>query len=302
MFFVGHPPDFRFPWSRRLRPIRWRAGEDPEFVVALQFVREGGHDDSLWLLDAHGRRRWIWTPRIDLADFDGRPFEPVWSITDMTTDETGGQGRIWVAVANPLRWASALYRLGRDGRATLQFGNAGSILQVMRLPERQQSRLIISGVNNAFSRAFVAEIDPDGPAGFSPPSGRPRYRFQQALPGTAKRYIQLAASELHDAGRVPYFAAHISGLTADQVVVDTIELAQGKTVYNYFFASDLTPIRARVAASGIGLHRFYEAEGALQHGAEQCPELNQPLVVRIWEPQRGWREAVIPVSSQLNSN
>ncbi len=290
------------PWSHWLRPMRWRAGEELEFVAALRLERDTGAECALLSLDAHGNRRWSWAPRIDLADFDGRPFEPEWCIGAMVPDETAGKERIWVAVVNPLRWASALYWLDRDGRATLQFGNAGSILQVILVAANPRPRLVIAGVNNAFSRAFIAEIDPDGPAGFSPPSNRPRYRFHQSLPGTAKRYILLPGSELHDADNIPYFRTRDLHVSGENVIVDVYGLTFNQSVFNYVFTSDLTPVRARVTSTGIGLHRSYEAKGILKHSAEQCPEFNEPHVLRIWEPERGWRDTAIPVASQANAN
>jgi hypothetical protein len=295
-------PHLESEWTNWLHPVRWEARGPKDFIAVTRFHKAGVDTFRIWCFGADGRLRWSWDPGIDLPDFDGRPFEPVWAIHAVAVDDTGGAGRVWAAVTNPRRWASALYRLDRDGKAQLHFGNAGHILEILRLPARHGSRLLIAGVNNAFSQPFLAEIPADGPPGFSPPSEGPRYRFAESLPGVAKRYILLPKSELHSVGRMPYFHVRDFISQDEDVFLDTVDLASNKTAFSYQFTPDLTPVRVRVTATGAGIHQHYEAAGSLRHTQAECPEFNQPHRLRIWEPGRGWFAADVPVSSAVNAH
>lgn len=287
-------------WSHALRTVRWRQGDKPELVAAFVTDDNTSLSSHVLCLDASGRKRWQWDATFPLLDFNGRPFERQWILQHILPDSTSPDTVVWAAVANPVRWASGLFRLDSEGRADLRFANAGSIQRVLRLPPAAGSKLLIAGVNNAFSRAFVAEIDPNGPVAFSPPSGNDRYHLFDTPAGRPVSYYLLPESEIHHAGNLGYF--HVDKLLQlnDRVVVEVIAHPTGQSAFLYEFDLNLTPVRARLTASGHGLHQAYEAKGLIGHRISECPEMNGRQVLRKWTQAEGWREVQIPVANATN--
>jgi hypothetical protein len=47
------------------------------------------------------------------------------------------------------------------------------------------------------------------------------------------------------------------------------------------------------------VHGQMEQEGKIKHSIRHCPELTQPVRVKMWRPQEGWTKIQVPpVSSQ----
>lgn len=283
-------------WPESLRTVRWRAGGRAELVAAVRHEKSTGPESEVLCFDGAGRRRWRWEVGFPLLDFNGQPFERNWVLNQILPDGTGGRTVVWAAVANPLRWASGLFRLDEEGRATLQFANAGSIMQVLRLGPEAGSKLLVAGVNNAFSRAFVAEIESDGPAAFSPPSGNDRYHFAEGPKGLPRVYWLLPESEIHRAGRMGYFHVRRLWQLGDRVMVEAIGGPESRSVYVYEFDLNLAPLRIRPTATGVGVHEYYESKGEIRHKAAECPEMTGRQAMRRWTAVEGWTEMAVPVA------
>jgi hypothetical protein len=286
-------------WQHYLQTIRWKKGAAPELAAAALLDVPGGTAQRVICFDAKGRQRWAWEPAVDLLDFNGERFEQRWSVGQLLADEDGAEPVVWAAVSNPLRWASALYKLDSKGNARLHYANAGSIMRILKLPGKGHGRLIVAGVNNAWAQTFLAEIDPDGEPAFSPPSGADRYHFTNGPKGLPLRYFLFPQSELSRVNQVPYFHVSALMLTQQHILVEVFTGAA--TVFLYEFDNQLTPIRVRTTSSGIGLHQSYEKRGLLDHSVKNCPEMTGTHTVREWTPKGGWRDDVVPVSSPYNT-
>lgn len=170
-------------WRDALRTVRWNRGSRPEVVAAIYQEKVSGPETRILCFDTRGRIRWRWEVGFPLLDFNGQPFEKNWGLMQILPDDTGGESVVWAAVVNPFRWPSGLFRLDSVGRARLQFANAGSIMRVLRLPKSAGAKLLVAGVNNAWSRPFVAEVHADGHQRFPLPAGTIATIFQKTRRG-----------------------------------------------------------------------------------------------------------------------
>lgn len=297
---TARPPQPRDGWREALRTVRWRPGDNPELVAAIVEETQSGQESHVLCLDDDGQKRWQWDVAFPLLDFNGQPFEPIWDIQQVLLDATGPESIVWVPIANPIRWASGLFRLDSTGQPRLQFANAGSIQRVLRLSPAEGSKLLVAGVNNAWSRPFIAEIDPDGPTAFSPPSGNDRYRYADTPKGLPRSYYLLPDSEIHRAGNIGYF--HVGRLhrIKDKVLLDVIGGPESHSVFTYEFDLELTPVRVRTTATGVGAHQYYEAKGEITHPVSKCPEMTGSQVLRKWTAAEGWKEIPVRVASAGN--
>lgn len=286
-------------WNMFVQRIRWRKDSSPELVAGVRLETTTDFRQPVICFDSWGKQRWKWEPTVDLLDFNGAPFEKAWTVMQLLADESGPEHVVWVAVANPLRWASVLYKLDSRGNARLQFANAGSIMRILKLPDEGHGRMLVAGVNNAWAQTFLAEIDPDGEPAFSPPSGADRYHFANGPKGQVLRYFLFPQSEISMANQVPYFHVSALRLAREHMFVETT--TNNASVFLYEFDSGLSLQRVRTTASGIGLHQSYEKRGLLDHSVKNCPEITGTQTVREWTPKEGWRDHVVPVSSPYNT-
>lgn len=282
-------------WSVYLQRIRWKKDVLPELVAGVRFAKPGETNSRVLCFDARGKQRWTWEPSVQLLDFDGEPFEKDWVTQHVLADHSGRAPIVWVAVSNPMRWASALFRIDSEGAAKLQFANAGSIMRVLRLPN---GRLLAAGVNNAWAKPFLAEIDAEGPPAFSPPSGPDRYHFSNGPKGLPKRYFLLPQSEISRLQDVQYFHVSNLSLAGDRIVVETI--TGNRPIYLYQFDTELRPMKVRATASAVGMHQALERKGLAEHPVERCPEMTRTHTVREWTPESGWWDHAVPASSAFN--
>lgn len=289
-------------WREAIRTVRWTGASKPELLAATLTEKASGPESRILCFDGRGRKRWQWDAGMPLLDFNGKPFERTWAVMQVLPDDTGGRTVVWAAVANPLRWASGLFRLDAQGEARLQFANAGSIMQVLRLPAGAGSKLLVAGVNNAWSKPFIAEIEADGAPAFSPPSGNDRYHFADGPKRLPNSYCLLPNSELHRLGNVAYFHVDTLRRLDDRVLLDATDPRTGQTLFVYEFDLNLTPMRMRSTGAGLGLHQNFEAKGELDHGVAECPELAGNQVFRRWTEKQGWSEIEVPVASPNTLN
>ena len=49
----------------------------------------------------------------------------------------------------------------------------------------------------------------------------------------------------------------------------------------------------RKIATALTRHRDLELAGQITHSWDNCPELDKPLVLNVWQPGRGWHEQAI---------
>lgn len=71
-----------------------------------------------------------------------------------------------------------------------------------------------------------------------------------------------------------------------------------QSVFVYEFDLNLTPLKVRTTASGVGVHLHYEANGEIKHRVSECPEMTGSQVLRRWTPAAEWTDVAVPVAGQ----
>jgi hypothetical protein len=282
-----------------IRTVDFRADGHPDLVAGVRRDRGVDLDETLYSFDPKGRIRWSWKPTLPLLDFDGKPFEPVWEIQSMLVTNGGGKGSLWVSVANPLRWASALLRMNPDGRPAVHFANAGWIIDVVSLngPELE---LVAMGINNAFDSPFLALIGEQDPPSLSPAGGPPRFRYSNGPAGHVRKYVLFPESEFVPGGFSNYLMPQYLRNAGGGCAVNLRVNREPGEVLMYAFDRRLRPVKVRPAYGFNVIHQALHREGLLNHELEDCPELNKPHVFRCWTPGGGWTEEAAPVAHRDN--
>lgn len=288
----GHDLDLPQPvfgWPHWLRTVRWPGAPEPLVVAAVRWSPDSSrYEYRVACFSLDGKLNWDWTPEVPLHDYDGKAFEKQWLIEDMLVETTPAGPMLWLSVSNPLRWASALFQIGMDGRRKLQFANAGSIQRLAAAKIAGESRLYATGVNNAWGQPFLAATTRGDPPSMSPPLGAPRYIYSDAPREHMQRYILFPGSEINAASVAPYF--HIGALSVleDRVLVEAMHLGTQRVAMHYEFDFDLRPMLVRPTASWAPIHRQLEAAGHLKHSLEECPENGKRWEFRSWHSKKGW--------------
>jgi hypothetical protein len=200
---------------------------------------------------------------------------------------------VWAALGNESGWAGCVLRIGADGTAAVQLANAGYVERLCRVSLPEGDCLIACGENNDYDDAFVALLGVHDPPAFSVPGERAVYRYANAPNGHPRKYILFPKTELIVARNKPY--GHALRITehADGVIVE-VESGGDGAYMRYHFSMNLDPRYVFPSGSHEFAHGQLEQGGAIRHPWRECPELENPLVLRIWEPDSGWYERPIP--------
>jgi hypothetical protein len=298
---VPASPDPAMRLQRVLRIVKWSAGDPADAVAAIDYEAPASQRSELLCFSNEGKLRWRWKPATDLLDFDGKPFPDTWSIRDFMVIHDRGIGRAFVAIVNDLRWSSAVYEVSRDGKATLRFANHGYVLLMAPVEQTQGILMAVTGINNAAGSPFVAVVRLAGPPSTSP-SISPRYGFPNGPKAAALAYVLLPSSEFNKAQGETHPIPTSLDVRGEVVKVEISEPSTARTIYAYEFDTALRPLHARTTSATHALHNLYQHTGLVRHSFNDCPEVNQPQPLRIWNPTEGWKDASIPVAGPAPIN
>jgi hypothetical protein len=298
----------RILWSHEFsKPLRNYASEELEWCLRIVDLNGSGdrgvlyaarfltqsNPDTLFCFSPTGKLEWQLEAEAPLSNREGMPFERAWAIKHVAIVPAAKGQTVWAALANHAGWAGCVLRIDAQGSATVRFANAGHVERLCPVTLKDGHFLIACGENNDFDDAFVALLGADDPAACSISGERLVYRFANAPPGTPRKYILFPRSELIRARQKPYGHATRIAEHLDGVIVE-VETGGYGAYFLYHFSQDLEPRYVSPSGSHEFVHQSLEKSGAIPHAWPDCPELQTPLVLRIWEPDSGWYERPIP--------
>ena len=249
--------------------------------------------EALFYFSSRGTMLWQLDVEPPLRNRDNRPFERAWAIKHLIDTPSRKLGRsIWVALGNDAGWAGCVLRIDAQGHANIHFANAGYVEHLCAVTTKDGNWLIICGENNDFDDAFVALIGMESPSGCSVPGERLVYRYSNAPPGSPLKYLLFPNTELAKAGLKPYGHARVISEHLDGIIVD-VETGGDGASFRYHFSKDLEPSYVFPSGSHEFVHKQLEGAGTIHHTWPDCPELQSPLILRVWEPDSGWYERPI---------
>jgi hypothetical protein len=278
-------PDREIGW--RIQRVDFRGAGDRGVLVTV------GYDsfqrpDAIHYFSSTGHLEWTVAAEPPLLDRNGTPFEKAWAIRHTIVMPTAKGYVGWVAIANDAGWAGCILRIDSRGKSSLHFANAGYVEHLCHVSVRNQDFIVACGENNDFDQSFVALLGAYVPPAASPPGNRPRYRYKNAPTGTPLKYILFPLTELVAARRAPYGHAWTMRQFQDDIIVN-VETAGEVGYFLYHFSTLLKPKYVFPSGGHEFMHQELASAGKVDHSWSACREMDRPLLLKVWEPAKGWR-------------
>ncbi len=276
----------------RIRIVDLEGKGERGVLLAAKFL-SSSIPETLFYFSPKGEIIWQLEAAPPLLNRDGDPFERAWALKHVVVAPLGGKQVIWAALGNDAGWAGCVLRIHGDGAASVQLANAGFVERVcpVRLPDGDF--LIVCGENNDYDDAFAALLSVEDPPSCSVPGQRLVYRFSNTPAGTPRKYVLFPKSDVILARKRPYGHACQIVEHLDGIIVE-VETGEDGAHLRYHFSKDLEPRYAFPSGNHEFVHRELEKAGAISHARLDCPDLQGPLMLRIWEPDSDWYDRPIP--------
>ena len=279
-------------------PIDWHATAEPDAVGFLHVratdARSTFIRSDVYCFSPRGKLSWKYTPGTRLA-FPDREFKGPWRFRSWHV-LSGSRLRLAASFIDDTWWPSFVVALGPDGLAEPLFVNAGHVEGVSRVSVRDRAYVLAGGVNNKYRSAALAVIDEQGPAARSPQSGGSPFVCENCPNGEPRKYFVFPQSDINIAASAPHSYAEpgSSRGTADNVEVSVREVMEGAPRAIYRFSPELVPESVAMSDRDWQIHRQLSQAGKLDHTPEDCPARIAGVIVRLWEPDRGWKNIHVP--------
>ena len=275
----------------RVQLVDFHDTGNPGALITARFS-DARKPDSIIFLKPTGEVAWILDASPDLIDYDGGIFPRAWTFRHVIPYRTPQGILVWAALANDAGWPGCVLRIDSVGNAITHFANGGFVEWLCPVTIKGTECLVVCGENNAFDLPFVAIFGVNDVPCCSPPGGRPRYRYRNGPTGFPRKYILFPKTEVIEVLARPYGHANRMDQSEDNLIVQ-VEAADLGAYFRYHFAPSLEPKYVFPSGNYEFVHRELERTNRLDHRLADCPELAQPLPLRIWTPQDGWHDGAI---------
>jgi DNA-binding winged helix-turn-helix (wHTH) protein len=248
--------------------------------------------DSIFYFSSNGNLEWRVDAKPNLLDHDGQLLPKAWVFKHVLVSSTSTGSTVWAALANHAGWSGCVLRIDAQGKAVVQFANAGYVEWLCHTVLGGNDCLIVCGENNAYDLAFVAVLGVDDPPCGSAPGGRSRYRYANSPSGSTRKYILFPRTELIRILDRPYGHAYTIEQAEDNILV-LVEAAESGAHFRYHFTLGLEPKYVFPSGNYEFQHKELERAGKITHPWIDCPEYAKPLPLKVWTPQTGWTDGTI---------
>jgi len=273
---------------------------DNEIIAVVHFFSSSATSgpntiDVVYCFSSAGQVLWRYSPKTTLTFADGR-FDGPWHIRDWIAVSDRSGVSLWASFIHHTWWPSLVVSLDRAGHPKIQFVNRGHILLLANVQDPQGSWVFAAGVHNNFSAAALAVLDANGIPAVARLSAGAALRCERCPTGDPVRYYVFPRSELNERTG--------SGVNYPYALVIT---AEGKIELSIREVNEPPPpLRtiyrlSRFAVESVAMsdaywatHGLLEREGKLTHDAEACRERLHGKMVKIWQPETGWKDATAP--------
>jgi hypothetical protein len=258
------------------------------------------HSEVYWFRSV-GTLRWKYTPH-DRLGFSGREFAGPWRVMASAT-LPGTKTPLWMSFNDAVWWPSFVARFGSDGVPHHVFISAGHIYALARVESADGVQVLAGGVNNEYRSAALAVLGETGPASSPQTRGSP-FACDNCPAGGPRKYFVLPRSELSAALREPY--NYLDAITVPPRNDGPIEVSvrENSDPWNlrsvYRFSTELMPESVGLSDRYWEVHRELSKSGKLDHGVDDCPERSDGMVVRVWQPDAGWKNIRVPPTFATN--
>ncbi len=275
----------------RVQLVDFHDSGNPGALVTAKFS-DARKPDSIIFLKPTGEVAWMLDASSDLIDRDGGAFPRAWAFRHVIPYRTSQGMMVWAALANDAGWSGCVLRIDSLGNATTHFANGGFVEWLCPGTINTTECLVVCGENNAFDLPFAAIIGVNDAPCSSPPGGRTRYRYRNGPTGFPRKYILFPKTEVIDMLARPYGHATRMDQSEDNLIIQ-VEAADFGAHFRYHFTPSLEPKYVFPSGNYEFAHRELEQTHRLDHRLADCPELAQPLPLKIWTPHEGWQDGAI---------
>jgi hypothetical protein len=251
--------------------------------------------DAIYCWDSSGALRWKYEPAPVLSFAGGAKFGPSWLVADIAASRGPG-GEVWASFTDGTWWADFVSRISSDGEASIRLVHGGIVYRLQPVSHSGRELVLGAAISNHHGSVGLIAIDASAPAARWPvePSA---YQCVDCAAGAPARYVLLPPSDLNRAHGASYNHVRDLRTTGDGINLLTTEEMDplGMAARVFRFTPDANPIGYAPTDGFTTSHRLLESSGALDHPVERCEDAARPLRVRVWMPDAGWRETIIPV-------
>ena len=285
-------------WRSSSLPVRLidlNADGAPEIPVllALQAGDERFVRNDLFSFSVKGKLLWRYTPQASFR-FGNEMFDGPWRIQDWIATENSSGIHVWVSVIHHVWWPSFVMAIDAEGQATTRFVHPGHVYSLTEVKNDTGSYVVAAGINNEYGTAMLAVLDSQGPTAEAPSSDS-RYSREGGPRAKPARYLLFPRSELNSLLGQPYNRVYETTVVNNRVELFIQEASQPHLRAIYRLSPMFVPERVGLADAYWEAHRGLEREGRLAHAVKDCPD-RDGMKVRMWEPEEGWSERMVPVS------
>jgi hypothetical protein len=282
-----------------------------EVLVAADYSLEDQSLSGVYCFSDNGKLLWHYRPD-QVFSFGGRVFQEPWRPLDMIVSPEPGRQTVWLAMGHHGWWPSFVLQLDARGRAFVRFVSSGVIYNLSYIKQRTGAYLLLGGYNNEYRAGALAVLRTDQTEGaVSPQTPGSLYACDNCPKGQPLKYLVFPPSELSkvvlslsEMYAIPYLGITpvvAVALFSQEVEVQTLDVyPSARTIYEFANNSRLDSLTASFTDGYMLLHHRLEREGKITHSWEQCPARAHPLVVRVWQPDSGWREEGFSVLMSRN--
>jgi hypothetical protein len=184
-------------------------------------------------------------------------------------------------------------KIDSSANTTRHFVNYGHLNRLTELQVPGGPYLLAGGINNESDDAALAVLEEGKPSGRSPQTGA-LSDCDSCPPGQPYRYFLFPRSEVIRVTGPPYNGVEDIAVMGSQIQVMTSEGREPGRWAVYDLSAGLVPQSVFFSDHYWFAHEKLSAEGKIKHTVVACPERLQPITVREWSPQEGWKNTALP--------
>ncbi len=266
-------------------------------VVVPVLLANGPNPDDLFVtridcFSADGRLRWSYQPRISLR-FGQDEFHGPWYVFALLISSAGKSSSIFASFTH-FEWGNSFVAeiAPKTGRGKFRFANTGSTHSLSQFTIAGQTYLLVGGFNNEYDGASLAVMNESQPFAASPQTPGTRYVCANCPSGSPDYYFVFPRSELNralDQYELPVDAIPVNGNSVEPWVNESITAPQ-PVIAAYLLRFSPAPhlISRRFNSKYEPLHRSLEQSHRISHSFRNCPDLHNPVGIRLWTPSGHW--------------
>lgn len=251
--------------------------DDADVIVSVnRYAAQGGRTSELVRLNSRGRQLWSVTVD-DALTFGGATFAAPWVPSDVVAYRSESGPVIAWALRHHTWWPGMVVTMTPDGRRMRRFVHTGWIQSLAPTPDGRY--LVAGGVSNTHDGAALLVLDGAGQDGVSPGNGSAEFQCGACAAGQPRQYFVVSWTDVVDRQALGNRRTVLESTPQGSVQMRVVQTGNADVIVE--FAPDFSITRRAVSDGFWAAHAELERAGRLDHGRDQCPFRDGPIVVKI---------------------